>query len=329
MLLKELTQTFGVSGRESEIAALIKKTAAPYVDEFMDGGALGSVIAVKHGSSANPKKIMPSAHMDEIGFCVMAITGLGMVKVRAVGGIPAGLTYGQRVRFQNGIVGVVGCDCPIEDAKGDVSKLYIDIGAKNKEDAEKMVSCGDFACYEAPYTELANRRVSTKALDNRIGCYILLECMKKYQNPVHDVYYVFSAQEEVGLRGARTAAQAINPDEGIAVDIGGCFDTPDNNGKGTAVLGGGASIKVMDMSVICDEGIINKMKKIGQDGVKVQMEVLAGGGTDAGAINQVGEGKACGGISIPTRYGHGPISMVDLEDVDNCIDLLGKYISME
>lgn len=329
MLLKELTQTFGVSGSEAEISALIKKTAAPYVDEFSEGG-LGSVIAVKHGSGKNRKKIMPSAHMDEIGFCVMTITESGMIKVRTVGGIPIALTYGQRVRFANGTVGVVYATCNFDDVKNNIEKLYIDIGAANRADAEKYVSVGDFACYEAPYTEMPNRRVSTKALDNRIGCYILLECMRKYTNPYHDVYYVFSSQEEVGLRGAKTAAQFINPDEGIAVDIGGCFDTPDSAGKGNPVLGGGAAIKVMDNSVISDAGMVEKMKKLSAEkNIKSQIEVLAAGGTDAGAINQVNEGKRSGGISIPTRYGHGPISMVDLNDVDNCADLLGAYISEE
>ncbi|HNX15331.1 MAG TPA: M20/M25/M40 family metallo-hydrolase [Oscillospiraceae bacterium] len=329
MLLKELTQRFGVSGVETGVAEFIKKTAAPYVDEFIEGG-LGSVIAVKKGSSKTPKKIMPSAHMDEIGFCVMSFTSGGMVRIRAVGGIPIPLTIGQRIRFANGVIGAVSADCAYDDVKGNFTKLYADIGAKDKEDAEKLLSVGDFACYDAPYTEMANNRVCTKALDNRIGCYILLECMKKYQNPVDDIYYVFSSQEEVGLRGARTAAQLIDPDEGIAVDIGGCFDTPESAGKGNPVLGGGAAIKVMDMSVICDQGIVKKMKDIAAEkNIKVQLEVLAGGGTDAGAINQVGEGKKTGGISIPTRYGHGPISMVDLNDVQNCIDLLGEYISFK
>lgn len=329
MLLEKLTQAYGVSGNEKEIAAIIKKEAAAYADEFIEAG-LGSVIALKKGSSKNPKKIMPVAHMDEIGFCVTTVTDAGMLKIRPVGGIPVMLTYGQRVRFKNGVVGVIYATCAVDDIKNNIEKLYIDIGAKDKEDAQKLVNVGDFACYDAPYTEMANGRVATKALDNRIGCYILLECMRKYQNPVHDVYYVFSSQEEVGLRGAKTAAQAINPDEGISVDIGGCYDTPESSGKGNPVLGGGAAVKVIDNSVICDEGIIEKMKTVAAaNNITIQMEVLSAGGTDAGAINQINEGKPCGGISIPTRYGHGPISMVDMFDVDCCVDLLGKYVSCE
>ena len=324
-----MTQAFGVSGREDEISALLKAEATPFVDSFLEAG-LYSVIGFKKGSLPNAKKIMISAHKDEIGFCVVAITGKGLIKVRPVGGIPVALTYGNRVRFENGIIGVVGCDCNIDDVKGDITKLYIDIGAKDKEDAQKFLSVGDFACYHAEYTELQNGRVSAKALDDRIGCYIMMECMKKYPHPAHDVYYVFSSQEEVGLRGAKTSAQAILPDEGIAVDISGSFDTPDTGDKGNVVLGGGAAIKVMDNAVICDRFMVDKMKKIAEEkGIKAQLDVLAGGGTDAGAINQTGSGIRSGGISIPTRFGRGPISMVEMADVQACIDLLGEYLAAE
>lgn len=325
MLLKELTGAFGVSGYESGIAKVIKDNIKGYADEVTTD-AIGNIIAVKKGNGELKKRIMVSAHMDEIGFSVLKITDDGFLKVRNIGGISAHTSYMNRVIFKNGIQGVISCTEKVEKIEAkDIDKLYIDICAKSKEDALKLVSIGEPACYVGEYQELPNNCVTAKALDNRIGCYILIEALKKMAVPYNDVYFVFSVQEEVGLRGATAAANSINPEIGIAVDITGSFDVP-NDKNGNAVLGGGAAIKVMDNSVICDEYLVDEMVKCSIDNnIKYQLDVLAGGGTDAGAINTSNNGVKSSGISIPTRYGHSPNGIVSMDDVNACVDLLWKF----
>lgn len=330
MLLKDLTQAFGVSGYEKGVTKVIVDNIKYYADNISID-AIGNIIAFKKGNGANKLKIMAAAHMDEIGFCVVSITEKGFLKVRPVGGLSAHTSYMNRVCFKNGVVGTISCGEGIDGVKpADINKLYIDIGAKSKEDALSLVKIGEIASYVGEYVELANNRVSAKALDNRIGCYVQIEALKKITTPYNDVYMVFSVQEEVGLRGAKVAANRINPDLGIAVDITGSFDTPEGAGKGNAVFGEGAAIKVMDGSVICDEYLVEEMVKTAEENnIKCQLDVLAAGGTDAGAINLSNDGVKTAGISIPERYAHTPVGVVDMFDVDCCIDLLVKYCDRE
>lgn len=330
MLLKDLTQAFGVSGYEKGITQVIVDSIKDYADEITVD-AIGNIIALKKGNGKNKKRIMASAHMDEIGFSVVSVNEKGFLKVRPVGGLSAHTSFMNRVRFKNGVYGTISCGEGIDGIKpADINKLYIDIGAKSKEDALRLVKIGAVASYVGEYVELANGRISAKALDNRIGCYVEIEALKKMITPYNDVYMVFSVQEEVGLRGAKVAANRIKPDLGIAVDITGSFDTPEGSGKGNAVFGEGAAIKVMDGSVICDEYLVEEMVKTAEEcGIKYQLDVLAAGGTDGGAINLSNDGVKTAGISIPERYAHTPIGIVDMFDVECCIDLLVKYCDRE
>ena len=325
-MLKELTQIFGVSGREKEIASYVAELVKPYVDEVKID-ALGNVITYKKGTAANPKKIMASAHIDEIGFMVTKITDDGYLKVRAVGGISMYTSYANRIEFQNGVKGALMMETNIaEIGKNDVSKLYVDIGATSKEDAEKYVRVGDTAHYVGDCVELVSGRYMSKSFDDRIAAYILIQSIQQIKECPNDLYYVFSTQEELGLRGARVAAQGIHPDIGIALDVTTSFDTPDNK-EGNVVLGGGAAIKAMDSSVICDEMLVNQMVEVAQrDNIHYQIEVLAAGGTDAGAINQSNDGVRSCGISIPNRYVHAPVSVVDMADVEACTALLTAFV---
>lgn len=329
MLLEDLTQTFGVSGYEKEVASLIINNVKDYVDE-LTVDSIGNIIALKKGTGEHKKKIMVSGHMDEIGFAVLAVTDKGYIKVKKVGGISTFSSFMQRVKFKNGTSGVVTSFEKMDKVgAGEVNKLYVDICAKSKEDALKYVSIGEPACYVGGYQELANNCVTAKALDDRIACYILIEALKKMSKPYNDVYFVFSVQEEVGLIGATTAAARINPDLGIAVDITGSFDTP-TDADGNAVIGGGAAIKVMDSSVICDESLVEEMIKCSEENhIKYQLDVLAGGGTDAGAINRSNFGVRSLSISIPTRNGHSPSGIVSMDDVNACIDLLRNFVDRE
>lgn len=329
MLLKKLTQTYGISGYESKVADLIIEVVKEHCDSLMKD-AMGNVIALKKGNGSNKKKIMVAAHMDEIGFCVVNITSDGFLKVKKMGGISAHISYMSRVQFTNGTQGVIASTDKIDAIKGgDIDKLYIDIGATSKEDALQYINIGDIAGYIGEYAELLNDNIISKSFDDRSGCYMMIESLKELKTPYHDVYFVFTVQEEVGLIGATTASERIQPDLGIALDITGSFDVP-NDMHGNATLGKGAAIKVSDAGVICDSDIVNNMIACAKKhNISYQLDVLTNGGTDVGAINKSFRGVKCCGISIPTRYGHSPHSIINKKDLQSCIDLLTQFVSQE
>lgn len=317
-LVAKLCQTWGPSGSEDDIRALITNEIGDTADEITTD-ALGNLIARK--GNADGYRIMLSAHMDEIGLVVTNIDEKGFLRFSTVGGISPYTLLGQRVRFASGLVGSIGCE-PVKDIKNvSLDKQYIDIGATSKEDAMQYVQIGDMCCYHRELDKVGNRLIA-KALDNRIGCAILIEVLRRLGPTDNNVFFVFSTQEEVGLRGARTSAYSINPQLGIAVDVTSTGDTPE--AKPLPVeLGKGAAIKVKDASVICHPAIRRLLVETArQNNIPHQMEVLPAGGTDAGAIQAVRTGVAVGGVSIPTRYIHSPAEMVDLTDVQACIDLL-------
>lgn len=315
-----------MSGREDEVNLLIEDLVKDYVDEIIYDG-IDNLIALKKGNGKDKKRIMISAHKDEIGFMVMGVTGEGFINLRPIGGIPVALSIGNRIVFQNGTVGVLGYKKDTGEIKGNnVRDLFADIGAKDKEDALQYVKPGDVGSYYGPLCELKNNRVIGKAIDNRIGCYVAIKALMEATDPYHDIYYAFTSQEELGLKGAIVASRVIKPDIGVAVDVTSSFDTPTVK-DGNAILGGGAAIKIMDRSVICDQKVISKMKEICESSdIKWQTEVLDAGGTDAGAIYTSNQGVRTGGISIPMRYVHGPVGMVDMADVRACVDLLKGFV---
>lgn len=328
-MIKKYTQTWGISGQERQVSDLIIGEIKDYADEIIRD-AMGNLIVLKRGYGEHKKRIMCAAHMDEIGLCVVKITEKGLLKVRKIGGVSAICSFMNRVRFENGTIGVV-CSCkPAEELKAaDVNELYIDIGAMTEEEAKKYVNVGDSAVFCGDYVELAGRNIMSKAFDDRIACYIQAEALKTMKQPYHDVYFVFTVQEEVGLFGGITSSETVKPDLGIAVDITGSFDVP-NDEHGNAVLGKGAAIKINDSSVLCDSEMTKGLIAFAEEkGIPYQRDVLAAGGTDAGAINRSGGGVKALGISIPTRYGHSPNSIVNLDDVDACIRLLSEYTASE
>lgn len=328
MFLKKVTQAFGVSGYEGQVRDVICEEVKNFADE-VTVDALGNLIVFKKGIGENKKKIMAAAHMDEIGFQVIKIEDKGLVKVRALGGIPVPATYMNRVIFRNGTIGVFSSSIKTDELKSDVKKLYIDIGAQSKEEAEKYLKIGDVACYMGEYVELKGNNITSKALDNRIGCYILAEAFKKIDKPYNDIYFVFTVQEEVGLRGATVASSRINPDLGIAIDVTIANDYP-NAPEGSNTLGEGTAIKVSDGSVICNEYLVSEMVNCcKENNIKYQLDVIDGGGTDAGAINRSNFGVRASGISVATRYVHGPNAFVNMNDVEASIELLSRYVNRE
>jgi endoglucanase len=325
MSLKRLTQAFGVSGYEKEVRDIIKEEIKDYVDEISID-ALGNLIALKKGIGTNKKKIMLAAHMDEIGLQVTKIEENGMIKVKSLGFLWIPTTYMSRIKFRNGTVGIVASTIKAEDIKNDFTKLYVDIGLKSKAEVLKYVNIGDVASYIGEYAELKDDIITAKALDNRIGCYMQIEAIKKIDKPYNDTYFVFTVQEELGCRGSKVAAERIKPDLGVAVDITPAHDYPCDL-EGSNAVGGGIAIKVSDTSVICNEYLVSEMVKCAEENnIKYQLDVLYVGGTDASSMNTANYGTRVAGISVVTRYPHGPNSMASMKDVEASIELLTKFV---
>lgn len=321
-LIAKLTAVYGPSGREQAIARTISELARPYADEIAVD-TLGNLIVHKKG---NGPKLMLAAHMDTIGLVVTYIEEDGTLRVGKLGGIPPKEIRNAPVRFENGVYGAVKLHGKADEDKLTVDDLYIDIGAGSGEEARKLVQLGDVAIF-AGCAMSAGKRVIAPYLDNRVSCAVLLNVLGQLKESAYDLYLVFTVQEELGLRGAKTAAYGIDPEYAIAVDVTNACDWPGAAKTGSAVLGGGAAIKVMDTSVICHPEMVDKLSKLaGEKGIKAQMDVLTKGGTDAGAIHQSRLGVITGGVSIPCRYPHTPTSMVDLTDVEACTKLLTTFV---
>ena len=316
-ILKKLVSGPGASGCEREIAKVIENEIKNYADEVYTD-ALGNLIAHKKGSG---KKIMFAAHMDEIGVAVTFIDDNGFLRFSNVGGLYTKELSARRVIFKNGVTGVIYTEK--DNKMMQLSKMYIDIGADSREAAEKMVSIGDTAVFEGTYHQNGSRIIS-KALDNRAGCYVLIEAMKRVKSD-NDLYFVFTTQEEVGLRGARCAAYSIEPYAAIAVDVTDTGDTPEC-AKMAVNLGKGACVKVMDRSVICHSEIRNVLIELAKkNNISYQLEIMTDGGTDAGVIHLTKDGVKTGGISIPTRYIHSPSELADANDIEACIRLAAAF----
>ncbi len=329
-LLKELTQAWGVSGREKNVRAIIRREIRDYVDECYTD-AMGNLIAYKKGTdSESNKKIMYTAHMDEIGFQVTHIEGDGRIKVYSVGWTWTSAIFNDKVIFQNGVIGVVGCDGPVEEAQNKAQALYIDIGCTNKEETMKYVQPGDYCGFIGKYYELQNDRISAKSLDDRVACYVLIEAIKKNQGQYpNDIYYVFTVQEEVGCRGSVVAAERIKPDIGVSVDV-----TPDHyypcDLKGCNEVGKGVGVTFGNPSAMLDEYLVNEMVKTCEDNaIDYQRDVMDRGGTDASSMNRAYYGTRVAGISIVDRYPHSQSSVISKHDVECAIELVDKYSARE
>lgn len=321
-LISKLTAVFGPSGREDAVAEVISRLADPYADEISTD-TLGNLIVRKKGTGP---KLMLCAHMDTIGLVVTYMEEDGALRFGKIGGVSAKEIRNAPVRFENGVTGAVKVHGKADEDKLTLDDLYLDIGAESRGEAQSMVRLGDTAVY-ATVTEKAGNRIISPYLDNRVSCAVLLKVLERLTTSEYDLYLVFSVQEELGLRGAKTAAYAIDPDLAVAVDVTGAYDYPGAPKAGSAVLGGGAAIKVMDSSVICHPDLVERLADLArQRGIKAQMDVLTRGGTDAGAIHQSRRGVMTGGVSIPCRYTHTPTSMVDLRDVEACVDTLVALI---
>lgn len=316
-LIQLLNSAHGPSGDEGEIRSVIEAQARPYADE-VSTDTMGNLIIRKKGHGP---KVLFAAHMDSIGFIVTHIEKEGFLRVGRLGGISPKEAAYTPIRFKNGVRGVIVPEEKAEFGKLKLDECYIDIGAKDDTDAKEKIRVGDTAVYDSSIFESGCKAISPY-MDNRISCAILLKVLEQIDAPANDLYFVFTAQEEVGLRGARTAAWAVEPDYAIAVDVTDVDDTPGSERSGTVQLGKGAAIKVMDSSVICHPAVVSRLDALAHEtNIPAQKDILRAGGTDAGAIHISRSGVLTGGISVPCRYIHTPVEMVDLTDVQACIDL--------
>ncbi len=323
-VLKSLTEIYGPSGEEEKVREFIKNEVKKFVDDIKID-AMGNLITLKKGNGK--KKIMLAAHMDEIGLCCTYIDEKGFLRFTTVGGVTPITCLSGRVIFSNGKIGTIGEE-KREDIKEPLklNKMYIDIGAKDKKEAEDMVSIGDTAAFLREFTSLGKRLIA-KAFDDRVGCVVLIQVIKELKRCDNDIYFVFTVQEEVGTRGAQPSAYRIAPDIGIAVDVTSTGDTP--QGIHMAVeLGKGTAIKVKDRGMITHPKVRGTLIEVARKyNIPYQLEVLETGATDGRVIQMAREGVMAGAVSIPCRYIHSPSEMVDIEDVENSVKLLVKAIS--
>ncbi|ADL12806.1 M42 family metallopeptidase [Acetohalobium arabaticum] len=324
-IIKRLTEAYGPSGHEEEIRNLIRSELEDEVDEIRVD-KLGNLITYKEGSS--DKKVMLAAHMDEIGLIVTHIDEDGFIRFSNVGGVSPYILLGERVIFGNGLEGVISKEELDSIKKLRFSKMYIDVGLDSKEDVKEEINIGDVATYKREFSDLGDRLLA-KSLDNRAGCALLIETIKNLSTLANDTYFVFTVQEEVGIRGAQTSAFGINPDLGIAVDVTGTGDTPESRRMAVS-LGEGPAIKVKDRSVITHPKVKDLMVSTAEEQeISYQLEVLEFGGTDAGSIHLTRKGVPTGVLSIPARYIHTPSEVVDYSDVENGVKLLDSILQKE
>jgi putative aminopeptidase FrvX len=318
-LIRKLVGTYGPSGIEDQIRAVIRAEVESLADELRVD-PLGSLVVCKRGGGGG-QRILLDAHMDEIGVMVTYVDEKGFVRFTRIGGVNPLNCVGGRVAFADGTVGVIA----VEGKREDTSKvprfgqLYIDVGATSSDDCP--VDVGDAAVFVRPFLAQGTRLIS-KAMDDRIGCAVLVETLRRLEHTPHDVYFVFSVQEETTLSGARTSTYGIEPDLAIAVDVTGTGDTPECRPMAVK-LGRGPAVKVQDRGMIAHPVVRNLLvQRAKEANIPYQLEVLEYGTTDAAAMQLVRAGVPSGCLSIPCRYVHTPSEMVDEGDVEHSVRLL-------
>ena len=331
-LLEKLSNANGISGAEGAVAKIIRDEIAPYVDEIKTD-RMGNLIAVKKGDDF---KIMLAAHMDEIGLMVQYIDEKGFIRFVGVGGWYNPVLVSQRVILhgeKGDIPGVLGMKPPhvMEEADRkkpiELANLFIDVGAHSAEEVEAMgITVGTTVTIDRDYQPLAGTAVTGKALDNRVGCAMLIGALKEMETK-HTIYAVFTVQEEVGLKGAKTAAFSLNPDVAIATDVTIPGDSPGIERRKAPVFMGDGPVVVMVSASgrghLADPRMVDWLKKTAKKhDIKIQLEVGDGGNTDASAINFERGGIPSVPVSVPARYIHSPVEVIDLKDLQGAIELL-------
>lgn len=322
-LLHKLTQVPGPSGYESAIRDTIREIITPHVSEVRVD-AMGNLIARMGKKSKDGRRVMIAAHMDEIGIIVSHVEKNGLVRFSSIGTVLARYLPGSRVVFLNGTRGVINSEKSEDISKlQPINQFFIDVGARSDKDCP--VKTGDLAVFDREFLDFG-QRVSSKALDDRSSCALMIEIIKAIKDTPHELNFVFSVQEEVGSRGATTAAFQLDADLGIALDV-----TPVGDLLGVKMqvnLGDGPAIKVRDIGHIADPAVVNWMVT-GAKAIKIpyQMEVLDIGSTDARAMQISRSGMLSGVLSLPCRYVHSPSEVIDMADYENAQKLMVHLLS--
>jgi len=330
-ILEKLSNACGIAGREEEIRSLMKKFLKPLVDEVKED-KLGNIIGIKKGKK-NAPKVMLAAHMDEIGLLVKTISKEGFIQFAKIGGIDDRILLAQNVIVyteKGPLRGIIGSKPPHiqkeEERKKIIAydELFIDIGAENQEETKKMgVKIGDPIGFDVKFSKIGKDIVIGKAFDDRVGCAVMIEAMRHLENTECTVYAVGTVQEEVGLRGATTAAFGIYPDIGIALDVTVAGDMPGvRETEAPIKTKKGPSLTVADYGLITHPKVLRLLVDTAEENkIPYQLETGLPGSTDAARISLTREGVPCGVISIPTRYIHSPSSLLCIKDVENAVKL--------
>ncbi len=329
-LIGKLSRLCGTSGDEQDIRKFIMSRLPSDSEVRTDN--IGNLIVFRKGAKTPKNKVMICAHMDEVGFIITHITDDGRLKFAPVGGISPAVVFGRRVVFANGTVGVIAAKAlhQLSDSEKEkqpkIDELAIDIGAQNAADAEKYVSPGDFCYFAGDYEEFGNGFIKGKALDDRVGCAIMLTLLN--EKLPYDAWFVFTVQEEIGTRGAACAAFNIKPDIGIILETTTACDIAGSEGeKRVCELGKGVVVSFMDRSTIYDRELYKLARKAADElGIKNQTKSVIAGGNDSGAVHKAAGGVRTTALSVPTRYLHSPACVMKKEDVTATLDAAREMI---
>ncbi|MEN3008699.1 M42 family metallopeptidase [Pseudothermotoga sp.] len=331
MYLKELSMINGVSGDEGRVRTFIKQQIQNKVDQLWED-KLGNLIALRKGS-VGKRKILLVAHMDEVGFMVTNIDEDGTLCFAPVGAVETQVVIGKQVKINDSIFGVIGFK-PIHLQEKDqllkppkFEELRIYIGAKNKEEALKAVKIGDYVSFVTEYRENGHR-ASGKAFDDRVGCSVLMDVIDKQNRYQDDVYFAFVVQEEVGLRGSAVVVEQVHPDVSIVLEgtIAG-DDLGLEKDRWSTHLGEGPAVTFMHSGYVVNQRVFQAIMSVAEkNGIPYQFRRRTAGSTDAGRLARTGAGTASGVVSVPTRYIHSPVCMIDLKDYANTVQLIEKIL---
>lgn len=331
-LLQKLSEAAGIPGREEEVRAIAREALKGHVDT-MEVDRLGNLVAHKKGKGP---KVAVAAHMDEIGFLVSYVDEeTGFLRIEPVGGFDPRTLIASRVTVHGkggpltGLIGIKPIHILTDDEKKKeirIQDLFVDVGLPGKKVA-KGVKLGDPVTLTQPFAQIGDL-VSGKALDDRLGMYVGIEAVRRLKKHQADVYLVGTVQEEVGLRGARTSAFAIQPEIGVALDVTLACDMPGVQAhEQVTKLGKGVAIKLKDSASISHPGLVRLLVDLAEEKkIPYQMEILPRGGTDAGAMQLAREGAAVVTLSVPTRYVHTVVEAAHVDDIEAAIKLLAAFL---
>jgi endoglucanase len=333
-MLKKLVEAPSVSGFEEDVSSLLKKELKPFVDEVRTD-KIGNVIARK--GSGSPK-VMIAAHMDEIGLIVKYVNKEGFIIFDKIGGWDERILPARKVIIHGSkgpVVGVLGSKPPHLQEKDEqrrpikFKEMFIDIGASSEDDVKKAgVGVGDFITNHSTFEKLQGTKVTSHAFDNRIGCLVLLEAAKRLKTFKGTVYFVGTVKEEIGLIGIRGSTYSVNPDVMLALDTTIAGDMPGlSPSEAPLTLGGGPSLEIKDAMSVVHSKVKKWVTETARKGkIKIQLDVMSGGATDASIAPTIREGIPAGSLTVPTRYVHSPVEVADMRDIESCVKLCVKLI---